>query len=349
MYLRPERWPTGKDFSIVAAVMLLGVVALAAAAGQLGGLLRVVSEAQTDKCATYAGVPEVTDGSLAGMTRVSGGEFLMGSDRHHPEERPARRVSVGAFFIDRHEVSNAQFAEFVKATGYVTMVERPVDSSKYKGAQPELLKPGSIVFKTPSTVVGMADMTQWWAYTPGANWRQPEGPGSNIAKRMSHPVVHVTHEDALAYARWKGNDLPTEAEWEFAARGGLDANEYTWGNEKIPSGKWQANTWQGIFPLSNEIADGYEGTSPVGCYDPNGFGLWDMAGNVWEITADDYRDQRGAQRDMKVVKGGSHLCADNFCFRYRPSGRQPASTDVGTSHIGFRTIRRIAAETPSKQ
>jgi len=271
------------------------------------------------------------------------------SDRHHPEERPARRIAVGAFLIDRHEVTNAQFAEFVRATGYVTMVERPVDPGKYKGAQPDLLKPGSIVFKTPPNVTGMTDMTQWWAYTLGANWRQPEGPGSNVTGRMNHPVVHVTFEDALAYAKWKGNELPTEAEWEFAARGGLDGNEFTWGNEKVPSGKWQANTWQGIFPLSNEIADGYEGTAPVGCYDPNGFGLWDMAGNVWEITADDYRDQRGSQRDMKVVKGGSHLCADNFCFRYRPSGRQPASTDVGTSHIGFRTIRRTDAVSPSKE
>ena len=349
MYLRPESWPMVKACSSVAVGLLLGVACLAAVAGQLGNQPQGVSEAQTGKCATYSGVPKVTDGSPAGMVRISGGEFLMGSDRHHPEERPARRVSVGAFLIDRHEVTNAQFAEFVKATGYVTMVERPVDAQKYKGAQPDLLKSGSIVFRTPPNVSGMSDMTQWWAYTPGTNWRQPEGPGTNIAKRMNHPVVHVTHEDALAYARWKGNDLPTEAEWEFAARGGLDANEYTWGNEKVPSGKWQANTWQGIFPLSNEIADGYEGTSPVGCYDPNGFGLWDMAGNVWEITADDYRDQRGPQRDMKVVKGGSHLCADNFCFRYRPSGRQPASTDVGTSHIGFRTIRRIAAEVPSKQ
>lgn len=294
-------------------------------------------------CETGRSMQSSEIGVPAGMVRIRGGRFMMGSDKHHPEERPARVASVGDFFIDRTEVTNEQFADFVKATGYVTLVERPVDPEKYKGAPPDLLKPGSIVFRQPSTVAGMANPTQWWSYTPGATWREPEGPGSSIAGRMSHPVVHVTHADALAYARWKGNDLPTEAEWEFAARGGLDSKEFTWGDEKTPSGKWQANTWQGIFPLSNQIADGYEGTAPVGCYEPNGFGLSDMAGNVWEITADDYRDQRGPQRDMKVAKGGSYLCADNFCYRYRPSGRQPVSTDVGASHIGFRTIRRITA------
>ncbi len=284
-----------------------------------------------------------------GMTWISGGRFLMGSDKHHPEERPARSVSAGAFFIDRHEVTNAQFAEFVRATGHVTVVESAVDPTKYKGAPLDLHKPGSIVFKMPAAVNGMSDPKQWWAYTPGASWRHPEGPGSGIADRMNHPVVHVTYEDALAYAKWKGNELPSEAEWEFAARGGLEGKDFTWGDEKSPSGTWQANTWQGLFPISNQIADGYEGTAPVGCYSPNEYGLFDMAGNVWEITADDYRDQRGLQREMKVVKGGSHLCADNFCFRYRPSGRQPASIDVGPSHIGFRTIRRMGPDFPSKQ
>jgi len=269
----------------------------------------------------------------------------MGSEKHHPEERPARSVTVGDFWIDRTEVTNTEFAAFVAATGYVTVVERPVDPVKYAAAPPELRSPGSIVFRQPNTIANLVDPRQWWAYVPGTSWRHPEGPGSSIDDRLDHPVVHVTHADALAYARWRGNDLPTEAEWEFAARGGLDGKAYTWGDEKLPGGTWQANTWQGIFPLSNQIADGYEGTAPVGCYQPNGYGLFDMAGNVWEITADDYRDLRGPQPEMKVVKGGSHLCADNFCYRYRPSGRQPASIDVGASHIGFRTIRRIKAET----
>lgn len=299
-----------------------------------------VARGEMKPCEAVSNDPAGAELNFPGV-RIRGGSFLMGSDRNHPEERPQRPVSVGDFWIDTCEVTNAQFAAFVKATGYVTVAERPVDPAKYPGATPEQLKPGSIVFKRPDSVAGMADFRQWWALTPGASWKNPEGPASSLEGRWNHPVVHVTHEDAQAYARWLGRELPTEAEWEYAARGGLDGKEYTWGDEKSPSGVWQVNAWQGIFPISNQLTDGYEGTAPVSCYMPNGYGLFDMAGNVWELTADDYADQRGIQPAMKVVKGGSHLCADNFCYRYRPSARQPASTDTGASHIGFRTIKRM--------
>jgi formylglycine-generating enzyme len=292
-------------------------------------------------CVDYGGVP---DGfrmqADAGMVSVPGGRFAMGSDRHFPEERPQRMVQVGSFKIDRHEVTNAQFAAFVAATGYVTVAERPVDAAKYPGAPPELLQPGGFVFEQPKTETLANDFRAWWRYRPGAFWRAPEGPGSTLEGRLNHPVVHVAHEDAAAYATWLGRDLPTEAEWEFAARGGLEAAEYVWGHEKTPSGTWQANVWQGRFPMSNRLLDGFPGTAPVGCFETNGYGLADMAGNVWELTRDDYVDRRGAQPGMKVAKGGSHLCADNYCFRYRPSARQPAATDSGTVHIGFRTVLR---------
>jgi formylglycine-generating enzyme len=291
-------------------------------------------------CVGYGGVPAPGIESPPGMVLIRGGRFLMGSDRHYREERPARRAEVGAFWIDRHEVTNAQFAAFVAATGHVTVAERPVDARKYPGAPPELLLPGGIVFRQPPGPVDTSDVRNWWHYVPGASWRHPEGPGSSIAERMNHPVVQVTHEDAEAYATWAGRQLPTEAEWEFAARGGLEARVFVWGDEHRPDGIWQANVWQGRFPAEDLREDGFVGTAPVGCFAANGFGLFDMAGNVWEITADDYRDHRGAQPGAKVAKGGSHLCAESYCFRYRPSARQAAAPDVGTSHIGFRTVLR---------
>jgi formylglycine-generating enzyme required for sulfatase activity len=317
-----------------AALLFIGV------SGDLALGLRgvAIGEAQA-LCSAYPGLPEGTS-ATRGMIFVSGGSFRMGSDKHFPEEKPQRVASVGGFWIDRHEVTNAQFAAFVTATGYITVAERPVDPALYPGAPPHLLLPGGMVFHAPAALGSAEDFRQWWRYTPGANWRHPQGPGSSIDDRMNHPVVQVTHEDAAAYARWAGRDLPTEAEWELAARGGLDGAEYVWGDEKTPSGVWQANVWQGRFPVSNQLLDGFEGTAPVGCFEANRYGLVDMAGNVWELTADDYRDQRGLQRGMKVVKGGSHLCADNYCFRYRPSARQPAAVDSGSSHIGFRTVLR---------
>ena len=321
----------------LAAAILGGAMGLAAG---LAVLQRPLHPAPLT-CAGYGGVP---DGfrlrADAGMVSVPGGRFAMGSDRHFPEERPQRMVEVGPFRIDRHEVTNAQFAAFIEATGYVTVAERPVDGSKFPGVPAELLQPGGFVFVQPTTETSATDFRSWWRYRAGAHWRQPEGPGSSIQDRMNHPVVQIAHEDAQAYARWLGRDLPTEAEWEFAARGGLDAAEYVWGNEKTPSGTWQANAWQGRFPMSNQMLDGFAGTAPVGCFETNGYGLADAAGNVWELTKDDYADGRGLQPGMKVAKGGSHLCADNYCFRYRPSARQPAALDSGTVHIGFRTVLR---------
>lgn len=291
-------------------------------------------------CDGYTGVPGARSGT-AGMVLVSGGRFVMGPSKFHPEERPECIETVGSCWIDRTEATNAQFAAFVEATRYVTVVERQPDASKYPGARADLLKPGSIVFTKPDGKVDLSDITRCWHYAPGASWRHPEGPESTWKGRENHPVVHVAYEDALAYARWRGNELPTEAAWEHAARDGLEGKIYTWGDEKVPEGRWQASTWQGVLLLTNKLADGYEGTAPVGCFPANDYGLFDMAGNVWEINEDDYRDLRGSQPGMKVVKGGPHLCADNFCYRYRPASRQPASTDVGTSHIGFRTVRRI--------
>lgn len=282
--------------------------------------------------------------SLTGPSvQIKGSAFMMGSDTRHPEERPRRQAWVLNIEIDRYEVTNAGFAEFVAATGYVTVAERPADPALYPGAPPELLKAGSFVFAQPETAIDLADFRQWWRFVPDANWRQPEGPGSTVKGRGEHPVVHVVYQDAMAYAQWKGRDLPTEAEWEFAAKGGNDT-DYSWGNDRLANGQWQANVWQGLFPLSNKLADGFEGTSPVGCFMPNGYGLFDMAGNVWEITKDDYSDLRGPQKGMKTIKGGSHLCGENYCDRYRPSARQPASTDAGASHIGFRTVKRLSGE-----
>lgn len=275
-----------------------------------------------------------------GMVAIPGGTFVMGSETFHPEEMPLRSATVGPFLIDRHEVTNAQFAAFVDATGYVTVAERPLDPADYPGVDESLLVPGSMVFVMPERVADMEDLSQWWRYVAGANWRHPEGPDSTIEGRKNYPVVHVTREDALAYARWLGRDLPTEAEWEFAARGGLDRAEYVWGDEAVPDDAWQTNAWQGMFPIVNFVDDGFAGAAPVGCFAPNGYGLFDMAGNVWELTRDDYADRRGPQPGMGVIKGGSFLCADNFCFRYRPAARQPAALDTGASHTGFRTVLR---------
>ncbi len=312
-----------------------------------------------DDTAGPAGAPPAPD-----MAWVPDGTFQMGSDRHYPEEGPAHDVHVDGFWIDRHQVTTAQFAEFVDDTGYVTVAERPLDPADYPGAPPENLVPGSMVFSKTGGPVDLRDQRNWWAWTPGADWRHPEGPGSSVDDRGDHPVVHVAHEDAAAYADWAGRALPTEAEWERAARGGLDGAEYTWGDDKLPDGTPPANWWQGAFPWRNTLDDGYERTAPVGSFPPNGFGLYDMAGNVWEWTDDWFVAQRppageccmprnprgGAEEDSynvhqpqfriprKVVKGGSFLCADNYCMRYRPAARQAQDIDSGMSHIGFRCV-----------
>ena len=304
----------------------------------------------------------------ADMIRVPGGTFLMGSDRHYPEEAPAHRVTVDGFWIDRTPVTNRQFRNFVNATGYVTHAEIAPDPKDYPGALPQMLKPASLVFCPPKRRVDLRDWSQWWAFTFGANWKRPYGPGSSIGGLQDHPVVHVAYKDALAYAQWAGKDLPTEAEWEFAARGGLDGSEFAWGSEFAPGGSQMANTWQGAFPHENLRLDGYDRTSPVTAFPANGYGVYDMIGNVWEWTTDWYSSKheadaataccipinpRGGREDAsydpnlpnipiprKVIKGGSHLCAANYCRRYRPAARHPEPVDTSTSHLGFRCIVR---------
>jgi formylglycine-generating enzyme len=277
------------------------------------------------------------------MSRVTlaGGEFWMGSDAHYPEEAPVRRVRVDPFAVDTHEVTNARFAEFVDATAYVTVAERPLDPADFPGAPPENLVPGSLVFTPAPGPVDLRHLSQWWTWTPGACWRAPEGPGSSVEDRGEHPVVHVAHQDAAAHAAWAGARLPTEAEWEFASRGGLERAAFTWGDTARPDGRTMARTWDGLdFPWR-----GYTGTAPVGSFPPNGYGLYDMAGNVWEWTDDWWGGDPEASLDpaqpqfrvpRKVVKGGSHLCADSYCLRYRPAARRPQTIDTGMSHVGFR-------------
>jgi sulfatase modifying factor 1 len=303
-----------------------------------------------------------------GMRWVPAGTFLMGSDAHYPEEAPAHKVTVDGFWIDSRPVTNESFAKFVADTGHATVAEIPPDPAEYPGALPELLYPGSLVFQKPGRPVNMRDMRNWWAFTLGADWRHPGGPDTDLAGMDRHPVVHVAFGDAEAYAKWAGKALPTEAEWERAARGGLEGAAYAWGDEIMPRGRPMANFWQGQFPHENTLEDGWEGTSPVGMFPPNGYGLFDMIGNVWEWTDDWYaprhqqpakhsccvpRNPRGGTRDesidvrqpeiripRKVLKGGSHLCSPNYCQRYRPAARYPEPVDTSTSHVGFRCIIR---------
>jgi sulfatase modifying factor 1 len=292
----------------------------------------------------------------------------MGSDRHYAEEAPSRGVRVSDFAIDPHPVTNLQFAKFVLASGYVTLAERPLDPQAFPGLAPDALAPGSLVFRKTHGPVDLGDFRQWWVWTPGASWRHPEGPRSSIEDRGDHPVVHVAFEDAHAYAEWAGKTLPTEAEWEFAARGRLDGAEYAWGHEFAPGGQIMANTWWGDFPYRRLRTKGYTRTSPVGTFPPNGYGLFDMIGNVWEWTADWWssrhpadpaspccvpQDPRGGLREAsfdprqpgvriprRVVKGGSFLCAPSYCRRYRPAARHAQMIDSGMSHIGFRCVTR---------
>src|SRR6516165_8275082 len=278
---------------------------------------------------------------LADMVFLQGGEFRMGSDRHYPEEAPVHRVSVGAFWIDRTPVTNRQFRKFVNATNYVTFAEIAPKAEDYPGALPHMLKAGSLVFSPPKGPVDLKDWSNWWQFKFGADWRRPYGPRSSISGMDDYPVVHVAYRDAEAYARWAGKALPTEAEWEYAARGGLDGAEFAWGDEFTPEDRHMANTWQGVFPHENLATDGYRRTSPVRAFPMNGYGLYDMIGNVWEWTTDWYaarhepaspgpccvsENPRGAGEEgsydlcqpniripRKVLKGGSHLCAPNYC------------------------------------
>lgn len=297
--------------------------------------------------------------STEGMVRIGGGAFQMGARPMHPEEGPPRATRVGEVWMDRTEVTNAQFARFVAATGYVTLAERPLDPKAYPQLSGDQLKPSAIVFvgaDQPGSNPGA-----WWRVVPGADWRHPEGPRSTIKGRDAWPVVQIAWDDAMAYARWLGRDLPTEAEWEHAAQGGKAATRYVWGDTPLDEAKPQANVWQGAFPAFDSGGDGYKAQSaPVGCYPANGFGLHDMAGNVWEWSRDWYRPnlthdegdnpsgpQEGAAFDpgdpgvrKHVIKGGSFLCSPNYCYRYRPAAREAGPTDTGGNHIGFRTVLR---------
>jgi sulfatase modifying factor 1 len=302
------------------------------------------------------------------MVWIEGGTFRMGSDRHYPEEAPAHNVRVAGFWIDRTPVTNRQFRAFVKATGHVTFAEIAPDPKDYPGALPHMLRAGSLAFTPPKHPVDLSDWSQWWAFKFGADWRRPYGPRSSIGGLADHPVVHVAYGDAEAYARWAGKELPTEAEWEFAARGGLDGAEFAWGDEFAPGGRQMANTWQGGFPLENTRLDGFDRTSPVTAFPPNGYGIHDMIGNVWEWTTDWFSSRHeadaskpccvpdnprgGREQDSydlcqpqiriprRVIKGGSHLCAPNYCRRYRPAARHAQPLDTSTSHVGFRCMVR---------
>ncbi len=304
------------------------------------------------------------------MVWVPGGEFLMGSDDFYPEECPVHRVAVDGFWMDEHPVTVAEFRRFVKATGYRTWAERPPEPADYPDADPELLVPGSLVFHMTPGPVDLADFRNWWSWVPGAQWRYPEGPGSTLHGRDRHPVTHVACADAEAYAAWAGKHLPTEAEWEFAARGGLEGRTFAWGDEFAPKGRTMANTWQGEFPWQNLKRDPSERTSPVKSFPANRYELFDMTGNVWEWTSDFFTprhpdeverpccmprnprvtspehsyhpNQPGSHIPRRVTKGGSHLCAPNYCLRYRPAARQGEAVDTSTSHIGFRCVLRGA-------
>ncbi len=326
---------------------------------------------------------------LSELVDVPAGAFLMGSDGFYPDEGPVRETEVAGFRLERHPVTNRQWAAFVEATGYVTVAEQPPDPRDFPGADPAQLVPGGLVFTPTPGPVSLTDWSRWWRWQPGASWRRPGGPGTDLGGRRDHPVVLVSFHDASAYARWAGRDLPTEVEFEYASRGGAPSTTYAWGEEPSPGGRLMANTWQGRFPYLNEGADGWLGTSPVGTFPPNGYGLVDMIGNVWEWTTtyyatsaareradtlaqhpgtgagnepgpkhgccspqrgealvpDDAALQRasrapGENQPRRVLKGGSHLCAPEYCLRYRPPARTPQSVDSATTHIGFRCVVR---------
>ncbi|MBA1349238.1 MULTISPECIES: formylglycine-generating enzyme family protein [Rhizobium] len=308
------------------------------------------------------------DAGFSGLVWVAGRTFTMGSNEHYPEEAPAHPVAVDGFWIDATPVTNRQFASFVKATGHVTVAERAPRAADYPGALPKMLRAGSLVFTPPKAIVG-PDITQWWSFKFGADWRHPYGGRTDIRGKLDHPVVHVAYSDAMAYALWAEKDLPTEAEWELAACGGLDDAEFAWGDELNPEGKLMANTWQGTFPTLSTKPAGADRTSPVGSFPSNGYGIYDMIGNVWEWTSDFWSTRhpepashsccipsnpRGGDADAsydprlpdiriprRVLKGGSHLCAPNYCKRYRPAARHAEPEDTSTSHVGFRCVKRV--------
>jgi formylglycine-generating enzyme required for sulfatase activity len=288
---------------------------------------------------------------LTELIRLPGGSFRMGSEQFYPEESPVHDVTVAAFSIEQHPVTNAQFADFVSDTGYVTVAEQPLDPADFPGVPPHELSPGALVFRPTSGPVDLRDWRRWWTWVSGACWRQPFGPGSSVDNRADHPVVQVAYPDAAAYAAWAGRRLPAEAQWEYAARAAADTI-YPWGDDVRPGGRLMANTWQGSFPHTNEGALGWAGTSPVGMFPANAFGIGDMIGNVWEWTTTPYATRHRPDRPIsaccptpagdpslnQTLKGGSHLCAPEYCHRYRQAARSPQSQDSATTHIGFRCV-----------
>lgn len=296
-----------------------------------------------------------------GMVFIPRGTFNMGSDTtDYPSERSAKDVTVEDFCIDRHEVTNAEFRQFAEATGYKTIAERPLPKAQFPDLTDEQRQPGSLVFQPPAEGIQQVAYLSWWHWTIGANWQHPYGPDSNILDKDNHPVVHIAYDDAIAYAKWAGKSLPTEAQWEYAARGGLKDKVFSWGDRYSAQ---KANTWQGIFPFFNTKEDGHLGTAPVESFPPNGYGLYEMTGNVWELTSDWYRvghdgkdrslnplgpektasfdPKKPAEGALHVIKGGSYLCAKNYCSRYRPAARESQAPDTGTTHIGFRLVKNL--------
>jgi len=296
--------------------------------------------ASAKQCATQTGELRIGD-----MVSIPEGKFKMGSENFYPEEGPVREVSVSSFEIGANEVTNAQFEQFVNETQYVTVAERPLNPREFPNLKADELKPGALIFAPQADITNLSDFTKWWTWQAGANWRHPGGPNTNIIGLENHPVVQIAYEDALEYAKWAKADLPTEAQWERAARGGLVGLDYVWDNQRSESSGHEvksatmANHWQGIFPIQNTKEDGYQGTSPVGCFARNNYGLYDVAGNVWELTKDDYSDVNGLQKGMKAARGGSFLCSDNYCGRYRPAARTPVDIYSGMQHVGFRIVR----------
>lgn len=312
------------------------------------------AEIITTECKT-----PVHGNAIDNMVWIPGGSFTMGSTDYYPDEQPLKKVEVAGFWIDKYEVTNTQFSEFVDATAYITVAERQLDPNDFPGIPTGQLKPGSVVFIMPTELANSGNLTQQWQFILGAQWRRPTGPDSNLDGKEHHPVVHIAYEDALAYAKWLGHKLPTETQWEYAARGGLEQQTYVWGEEFTPNSIWQANTWQGMFPVLNTEDDGYVGVAPIGCYAANGYGLYDMTGNVWEWVSDWYYpkhqevvpatqgkkktgyDPRQPNVPVRVIKGGSYLCAKNYCMRYRPAARHAQETTLGAAHIGFRTVKNF--------
>ncbi len=294
----------------------------------------------------------LADTEAAGTVDISGGKFRFGDNRYYANEGPTVTTEVDDFNIDRTEVTNRQFREFVEATGYVTAAERGLSEKDFPNLDPQWRAPGSMVF-VPPNLDEATGPASWWQFVPGANWRHPLGPESSIDGKDAFPVVQLVYADALAYATWLGRRLPTEAEWEYASRGGLEGASYSWGEEAVHSGKPKANTWQGHFPYSNMNEDGFVGSSPVGCFAANGYGLYDMTGNVWEWTDTPYGpDRKRYYGDkgydpqqpgvvVKTLKGGSFLCSDNYCQRFRPASRQAQDITLASSHIGFRTASSL--------